>query len=83
MLKKRYWNQKVLTDIKSTSFHTKVGKIETDKNVTSFPSLACITKTLKLCLKVPTFNVDDPNYRPVFYFILRPERWMFGSLGYS
>lgn len=54
-----------------------------NKNITSFPSLASVTKTLKLCLKVPTFNVDDPNYRPVFYVFLRPGHLMNGSLGYS
>lgn len=53
-----------------------------NKNITSFPSLASVTKTLKLCLKMPTFNVDDPDHRLVFYFFFKAWAFVSGSLGY-
>lgn len=55
----RYYNHRILANIKSISFNTKVEKVETDKKMTSCPSLAYITKILKLYFKMPAFNVED------------------------
>lgn len=69
MLRVRYWSQRIWTDIKSTSFHTKVEKVETNKKITLLSSLVYVTQILNLFFKVSTFIVGDFDYMLLFAFI--------------